>query len=167
MPFAKGRRSPVAPGRQRRPKQSPASAGLSIGFPWYPGCDQGIASMVLIATSECKVRCTGHLSAISSSRARCSGSRLPVMVISRSIWSILSSPAVPDPQQIPQHSSHDEAQRAATSCGGSASGVNNERGRKPLSDPTLRDWSRAEATRCDENELELVGAESSLGTRAS
>ena len=49
------------------------------------------SSRVGIVTSECSVRCTGHLFAISSSFARCAASSAPSSRITRSIRSILPS----------------------------------------------------------------------------
>ena len=45
------------------------------------------AMVVRTSTSECRVRWTGHRSAISSSRRRCSASRSPVSSITRSMRS--------------------------------------------------------------------------------
>jgi len=50
-----------------------------------------LSSTVLISASEVSVRCTGHLSAISISRARWLSSRFPESVIARSIRSSIPS----------------------------------------------------------------------------
>ena len=49
------------------------------------------ASRVTMCTSDCSVRCTGHLSAISSSRCRCASSSGPSSAMARSSRSIRPS----------------------------------------------------------------------------
>ena len=56
-----------------------------------PVSSNGCIRRVRISTSDFSVRCTGHLSAISKSCARCSASSSPSKVITRSIWSSLPS----------------------------------------------------------------------------
>jgi integrase len=75
--------------------------------------------------------------------------------------------AAPQPQQIPQHSAHDEEQPVATTCREGASGVPRRGGHKSSRERTLRPEARDDASTRDEEELELVGAENGLGNRRS
>jgi integrase len=75
--------------------------------------------------------------------------------------------AAPDPQQIPQHSAHDDKQSVATSCREGASGVHRQSAPKSARARRLRARARDGATRCDEDDGELVRAKNGLGNRGA
>lgn len=93
--------------------------------------------------------------------------RLPGGGAQRAASAKESESSAKNPQQIPQHSAHDAEPPAATSCCDGASGVQQERERKPSSERVLREATRDDASTCDDEAMELVGAETGLGTDCS
>ncbi|MBL8800348.1 MAG: tyrosine-type recombinase/integrase [Planctomycetes bacterium] len=75
--------------------------------------------------------------------------------------------AAPDPQQIPQHSAHDDTQPVATSCRVGASGVPQPRAHKSFAEDDLCEATQRSAKQCAEDEPELLAAHNGLGNRRS
>ena len=75
--------------------------------------------------------------------------------------------AAPHPQQIPQHSAHDEAPPRATSCGDSASGVDEVSERKLALDQALCDEPPRAATKRVGRETRRQIAKTRLGNHRS
>jgi integrase len=93
--------------------------------------------------------------------------RLPGGGTTCGVPSVEPGPPAKDSQQIPQHSGHEPARTDATTCVEVRDTPAPRRNRKPVRSGKLRDAAQPDATARDEDEVELAGTTSGLGTDCS